>query len=310
MRKSILYFLLFLISTNTFCEDLNFRSICKFNNGIDENDLLIRKPENVEEDDITGNVIKISLDGEIFIHCRDKREIYEFDIINKKIISKCNSRFLPQENFAIFTDVIKNSFLFCGFNGRAYLIDFNNNLKFSVDMLYDWGFQVNFDTGYYDKESDILFFKENEKINSIIHPGLDTKENLKNYKTSEETKAKIQNGEYGDKFTLNNKGNLMINGKIFRWGNAIELSNSSICVINTILPYINYYDGKQRHKLYYKLPDGEELESYTWHPSGDAYFLTINWKSNVHTLWYIENTWDPEWREQWYKEHPDAVRPE
>ena len=25
----------------------------------------------------------------------------------------------------------------------------------------------------------------------------------------------------------------------------------------------------------------------------------MNWTTNTHTLWRIENTWDPEWREQW-----------
>ena len=31
--------------------------------------------------------------------------------------------------------------------------------------------------------------------------------------------------------------------------------------------------------------------------------LRINWQTNKHTLYYIENTWDPQWRKQWYKEH-------
>ena len=37
--------------------------------------------------------------------------------------------------------------------------------------------------------------------------------------------------------------------------------------------------------------------------SGDIYILRINWQTNKHTLYYIENTWDPQWHEQWYKEH-------
>ena len=53
----------------------------------------------------------------------------------------------------------------------------------------------------------------------------------------------------------------------------------------------------------------EQIESIAIHPSGDIYILRMNWQTNTHNLYYIENTWDPEWREQWYKDHPSAVRP-
>ena len=45
------------------------------------------------------------------------------------------------------------------------------------------------------------------------------------------------------------------------------------------------------------------------HPSGDIYILNMNWQTNTHNLYYIKNTWDPEFREQWYKDHPDSIQP-
>ena len=55
--------------------------------------------------------------------------------------------------------------------------------------------------------------------------------------------------------------------------------------------------------------ENESLESVAVHPCGDIYILRMNWQTNTHNLYYIENSWDPEWREQWYKKHPDAIRP-
>lgn len=53
----------------------------------------------------------------------------------------------------------------------------------------------------------------------------------------------------------------------------------------------------------------EQFESAAVHPSGDIYILRMNWQTNTHNLYYVENTWDLQWREQWYKEHPEAARP-
>ncbi|SEQ07123.1 hypothetical protein SAMN04487977_102388 [Treponema bryantii] len=61
--------------------------------------------------------------------------------------------------------------------------------------------------------------------------------------------------------------------------------------------------NKAMHSIVHPGMNDEEIESIAIHPSGDIYILRINWQTNKHTLYCIENTWDPQWREQWYKEH-------
>lgn len=306
--KKIINLVLIIITMNyLWCEDVQLNKIMTIRNGTSSNEIIIRNPENVEEDDITGNIIKISPIGDIFIHCRDKREMYKLDIDNNRLITVLNTRFLPQENFAIFTDALQKSFLFWGFNGRAYLVDSNNNLKFSIDMLYNWKIDVNNDSAYYDEDSDILFLLDNEKNSSIKNPKLDDNQNQKNYKNPDETKLLIQKGNYGKNVSFDSKNRLLINGKRYGWGKSYETDNCIISFVsNSGYNYVNVYDGKNRKRLNFNLQSNEEIESYTFHPNGDWYILTINWSTNIHTLWKIENTWDPEWREQWYKEHPSA----
>ena len=37
--------------------------------------------------------------------------------------------------------------------------------------------------------------------------------------------------------------------------------------------------------------------------SGDIYVLRYNENTRVHTLYRIQNTWDPIWRNEWYSVH-------
>lgn len=305
--KRIAFIILFnIVLFNIWSEDVQLKKFLTFKNGTGENELQIRNQLDI--DDITGNVIKISSKGEFFIHCRDKHEMYNTDVENKKLIPVFNSRFLPDETFAIFFDVSENNFLFMGYSGRLYLIDKNYSLKFKTEIITNM--DINIEAAYYDEETDIVFFLDrDDNLHSIIHPGLNEVKNKANYRTSSETQHLILSGEYGEKFSLaDNEYKLVINGKLYRWREALTFNNN-ITVINNYLSYINVFDGKKRQRFYYKIPEDEELESYDFHPCGDAYFLTINWTTNMHTLWRIENTWDSEWREQWYKDHPSAVRP-
>ncbi|MCR5284553.1 MAG: SH3 domain-containing protein, partial [Treponema sp.] len=89
-----------------------------------------------------------------------------------------------------------------------------------------------------------------------------------------------------------------LNGDVYYWA-------------GTTINHINYqiYDNKEVNiwnddelEISCTSPD-EEIESIAIHPSGDIYILRMNWKTNTHTLYCIENTWDPEWREQWNNEH-------
>ena len=306
--KKIIFFIIFCIILNSiWCEDAHLEKIMSINNGINDNELVVRNHLD-EDDDITGNVMKISPKGEIFIHCRDKHEIYNTDVVNKKLIPVFNSKFLPQETYAIFFESLENSFLFLGYSGRLYLIDKNYNLKFKTEILHYMDIRII--AAYYDEDSDIVFFRDpNDNLYSIIHPDLIEENNKSNFRNSSETQNLILSGEYGEKFSLaDNEYKLVINGELYRWGDAILLKKN-ITVINKDLSYINLFDGKKRQRFFYNFSENEVLESYDFHPCGDAYFLTINWNTNTHTIWYIKNTWEPEFREQWYQNHPEALKP-
>ncbi len=306
--KKISFFIVFIIILNSiWCEDVLLEKIMSINNGNDDNELLVRNHLD-EDDDITGNVMKISPKGKIFIHCRDKHTLYLTDIVQKNIVPSYYSTFLPHETYANFSNITENNFLFAGYSGRIYLIDNNNELKIQTEILNKMDLCVRY--AYYDEECNILFFLDPYRnLHSIVNPSLDDSKNKKNYKDSLETKNMILNGNYGKKFSyVNNEFKLTINGKLYLWETAIELKNI-IYVINTAQSYLNIYNGKTNKHLLFTIQKEDVLESYTWHPCGDAYFLTMNWSTQTHTLWYIENTWDPEFREQWYKDHPDAMQP-
>ena len=111
---------------------------------------------------------------------------------------------------------------------------------------------------------------------------------------------RLGNDEYAPHLTIDKKRNLYIDGARYRWGTLrYQTKNYNVLLVPDDY-HINVYDGNKRQFLYYKIPENEDVETISYHPNGDWYFLTINWSTNMHTLWRIENTWDSEWREQWY----------
>ena len=139
--------------------------------------------------------------------------------------------------------------------------------------------------------------------NSIVNPSFDEVQNQKNFRNAEETRELLNNGNYAPHLTLDSNNGLYIDGVRCRWNaTAYETKDYIVSLIQED-SYINVFDRTESEYLYYTIPEDEKLESFTYHPNGDWYFLTINWTTDTHTLWRIENTWDSQWREQWNKEH-------
>ena len=293
-------------------QNVQLIKIAEFQNDPNNNETISIRSD-VGDDDISGNTMLISSKGEILIHCRDKNEVFYFDYGDKKLYPLFDTNFLPAPNFAYFNQITKSHYFFFGNNGNFYLVDKDFNLTANINFLYNWDVRTYFDAALYDEDSDTLFFIDKDKgIHSIEHPSLDENINQKNYRDSSETMTRIGNDEYAPHLTIDKKRKLYIDGVIFAKGyydyEFYEINDYKVSLINEDY-HINVYDGNKRQFLYYTIPENEKIESITYHPNGDWYFLTINWTTNMHTLWRIENTWDTKWREQWYKDHPSAVRP-
>lgn len=167
---------------------------------------------------------------------------------------------------------------------------------------------------YYDEQCDVLFFRDKKsQLYSIEHPSMDDATNKANFKGPDETIKMLNSGKYVPHLTVRqeinwqnkNINNLYIDGLLCRWGSALEHNKYIISIVEN-QKYINVYDSVDREEIHFQLQESEELESSAIHPCGDCYILSINWNTNTHILYRIENTWDPEWRASWYAEHPDA----
>ena len=145
---------------------------------------------------------------------------------------------------------------------------------------------------------------------------MDKEENRKNFHNTEETKKIFESDVEinGVKIRVSSSNNVFLDGKRTYWDQT-RMNDYMYQKVNMGNYYI--YDRKNAtrkkdEKISYDIyltSDTEVIESSALHPSGDIYILRMNWQTNTHNLYFIENTWDVEWRTQWYKEHPDAVRP-
>lgn len=316
MKKIISMLMFGFMMSSLFSQEYPLVKLANFENKKETGYLLLRKNSEVSDSefDLTGNGIKISQNGQIYIIQSDMHIIYKIDrTYELKLVRIID--FL--ETGAEGIQTISNNYIFCSGNlGRFQLLDENFNQVFKIRML-NWGMRFDAKAAYYDEETNILFLQDRkEQLYSIINPGLDEEQNKKNFKTPEETLAMLNEGKYAPHLEIReelnwqkkSKNYLYIDGKRERWGNAYEIGKY-ICSVIPEDHYINLYDGKNRVEAHYELPNGEQLESNAFHPCGDVYFLTMNWTTNTHNLYRIENTWDPEWRKEWYKEHPEAAKP-
>lgn len=158
---------------------------------------------------------------------------------------------------------------------------------------------------YYDFDTDILFYlsRKNFELCCIVHPSTDLKQNKKNVRNHEQTIEILQKKtdiDVGDLRYVEGKGlfkgdneiyfeGFILNGNKYKKLDDTEFSlriNGKRIVINT-----NDEIGI------------EQIESSAIHPSGDLYVLRYNKTTQLHTLYKVENTWDIEWRNEWYSKH-------
>lgn len=317
MKKSIV---LFLVSLLTFCgfaqEKFPAKKICEFKNAKELNSISIRKAEEVAvSDDVTGNILSISKDGTMIIHCRDLDKLV-------KVTENFELEYLVDLKGIINSDanhiesIYGDTFLFSGSWADYILIDKDGNKMFSFNPLWDYNIRMNSKESYYLEEANVLFFWDNkENIYSVVNPGMDKEENRKNFHNTEETKRVFASDVEinGVKIRVSSSNNVFIDGKRTYWDQT-RMDDYMYQKVNDGNYYI--YDRKNATRTkdekisfdIYLNSKNEVIESSALHPSGDIYVLRINWQTNTHNLYYIENTWDTAWREQWYKEHPSAAR--
>ena len=296
--------MIILLMAPLFC-DVKLQKVNTYKN--ETEGVLIRLEINAQ-DDITGNDIFFDEYGNLMLYQRDKKKIFFLDgtfQIGKSIDINTDT------SLQIFQTVGNN--ILIGNHSDAFYIN-KDGIEFFRVNIYSllnnfYGTKGNwFKDCYYDEKTNILFFtfsKTKTIPHSITSPSLDENQNQKNYRNADETMKKLNAGEYAPHLTLDKNNRLCVDGIRYKWNGEYDYQyyETKNYIISLIAEdnYINVYDRTESEYLYYTLPEKEEVESIAYHPNGDWYFLTINWTTNIHTLWRIENTWDPQWRENWYK---------
>ncbi len=307
MKRKIIFLAIMLsVLSFVFGGDYSLKKIQEYSTGTYNEGLFIRKYEQVApQDDISKNYLVFTRNGDLCIYQADSsRMIYLND--NLKIEKEICMNLLIHAYDLMYTD---NNLLMTDKIAKIYLFDIQLQLKAYFE-LYDifslCGQGVCLTSTYYDEASDIIFFKDtDDNLHSIIHPCLNDEENRKNYKNPEETLKLFEN-----ETIINNTGirvtkseSLFINGKYTYWGqhkigNFVYQITSDDCLV--------YESQNVQNNFYVNILDEngkEEKESVAIHPSGDIYILRMNWETNTHNLYRVENTWDPQWRKEWYENH-------
>ena len=301
MKKAFIFITLVFIRTLLWSQNVELKKIKQFKN--DKSSVYIRDEVN-PQDDITGNDIFFDADGNFMIYQRDKKLML---FTNKNLEIETQLKINTDTSLQTFQTIENN--ICMGNHTEAFCFNKNGSEFFRVNI-YSILNKLNggdgnwFNDCYYDEETDILFFQDHKnKIHCIVHPSLDENQNQKNFHNAEETRELLKNGNYVSHLTLNSDNDLYIDGVRCRWNATAYETTDYVITLNNKRKTIRVFDRKESKVLNYIIPKNEKVESITYHPNGDWYFLTINWTTNKHTLYCIENTWDPQWREQWYKEH-------
>ncbi|BDC92038.1 hypothetical protein [Treponema bryantii] len=311
MKRIFCLLLIILSTTILLAEEYPLIKIGEYENKKELNSISIRKDEEVAvSDDVTGNILTISNDGTMIIHCRDLDKLV-------KITKNFELEYLVDLKGIINSDathlesVYDGKFLFSGSWADYVLINKNRNQIFSFNPLWDYDIRMDSKTSYYLEEANVLFFWDNkENIYCVVNPGMDKEENRKNFHNTEETKKIFESDVEinGVKIRVSSSNNVFLDGKRTYWDQT-RMNDYMYQKVNMGNYYI--YDRKnatrkKNEKISYDIyltSDTEVIESSALHPSGDIYVLRMNWNTNTHNLYCIENTWDPQWRAQWYKEH-------
>jgi len=182
---------------------------------------------------------------------------------------------------------------FWNYYGLESAVDYSGKAIFRVD-LQELALRV---PSYY-YHAGILFLTDNhQKLHSVANPSMDQDENKKNYRDPDNTKKlfEMETNVDLEGLTMDANGELMLSGSPF----DIRLQYLGNYAYFRVDPdNVSVWDGKKRVMVSMQI-DSEVGESTAIHPSGDIYFLRFNKARNVHILYKIENTWDPEIKKTW-----------
>ena len=302
MKKTFIFITLLFISTFLWCQNLELKAVKQFSNTKEFK--IVHDYQLDPYNGVTGNRMFCDNNGSIFIYNDDKNILYELDSktfqIAKSYSYDFSDIYYDSKLFGLYA-VSNNYFFYKWTDAASIAIDRSSGKR---KYVVNANSQVSSQLSYYDDEIDILFFQDhNNKIHCIVHPSLEENQNQKNFHNAEETRELLNNGNYAPHLTLDSDNDLYIDGVRCRWNATAYETTDYVITLNNKRKTIRIFDRKESEVLNYTIPENETEESITYHPNGDWYFLTINWTTDTHTLWRIENTWDSQWREQWNKEH-------
>ncbi|MBO4508202.1 MAG: hypothetical protein J5747_06140, partial [Spirochaetaceae bacterium] len=246
-------------------------------------------------EDVTGNSLKVDFDGKIYVYQEDTRVVYNLDTSDYSLKNRKDFGLFPG---TAFMSVDKGLLGFQVYENGFFIIDEQTDKKI-VDIEK---MSTPIRASYYSKENNVFLYVDyNSAIHSVINPGVSIEENKKNYRTPDQTiRLFSKNSEYGKKGLLIEDDRLYINGKPYYWGNAFI--NKYQYLIGERNIYVTDDETEEDVLTLSVRFNSEQLESVAVHPCGDIYILRMNWQTNKHCLYCVENTWDPQWREQWYNQ--------
>ena len=303
MKKVLTVLFCLVLSAGLFAQEFKLEKILEIKNSQNEKELLTRPDEAVAPyDDDSKNIMKFSPDGRLFIHDVDMNKIITIDLNSNKVDFVGETNFLEIYKCEFLTSVGDEYLLFTGRSGRFVIVDKKLKLKAKI-KISDWGNMIDNipSETFFSEEVGILFFRDiNENLYSIVNPGLDNEKNKENFKSSQETLDLFSSGIDMKNLGLFNNKYLTIDGKSYYWdGLTINKINYQIM---PSLDRVNIWLSNNRIRIDTKDTEGiEVVESIAIHPSGDIYILRMNWNTNTHNLYRVENTWDSDWRVKWYK---------
>ncbi|SEQ07250.1 hypothetical protein SAMN04487977_102393 [Treponema bryantii] len=296
MKKLVVSILCMMIFGAIFADDYKLEKLHEFENKKENGYLFIRSNDMLGAyEDVTGNSLKIDSDGKIYVYQEDTRVVYTLDTADYSLKNRKDFGLFPG---TAFLSVDKGLLGFQVYENGVCIIDEQTGKKI-VDIE---NLSTIIRASYYSKENNVFLYVDyNSAIHSIINPGVSIEENKKNYKTPDQTiRLFSKNSEYGKKGLLIEDDALYINGVVYYW---YGIQVNGYMFYTSDAPNIYLFKNNELIKTMKVYSENEQLESVAVHPCGDIYILRMNWQTNKHCLYRIENTWDPEWRTQWYKEH-------
>ncbi len=305
MKKDVLVTLMFLLFSFLYGQQYPKIKVAEFTNGNNEGELKLRYQDEIDSgDDESGNYLTISDDGCIYIHDFDNQKINEYNPQTKTLNTVTYTSFLDYPYERLQTVYDDGSMFFYG-HDRFEAFDKGGKTIFSV--MPNWPDYPNIKNIMYDKDENIVFWWDyNNYVHTLIHPD-SSKKNYMEFLIEIIGKIIIVKGEtdiliknYGienDKYLTKNESRVYWIGK--------KINGASYYISELYAFRVNMPDKSKVIMDYPRTFGYSEIrdESAAIHPCGDFYVLEFNSIKNIHTLYRVENTWDPAWRKQWYKEH-------